>query len=91
MSRASKAHASQDIMMMLSILPDEALLTDEYTSSVQELFLLHQALHPEFLSNQQLLRNGVSDHPKSPILRSAVTKIIILNLYHLFCCTSTAI
>lgn len=26
----------------------------------QELFLLHQALNPDFLSNQQLLRNGVS-------------------------------
>jgi len=27
---------------------------------MQELFLLHQALSPEFLSNQNLLRNGVS-------------------------------
>lgn len=32
----------------------------ELVSSVQELFLLHQALNPDFLSNQQLLRNGVS-------------------------------
>ncbi|XP_031379169.1 VAN3-binding protein isoform X2 [Punica granatum] len=29
------------------------------SGEVRELFLLHQALNPEFLSNQQLLRNGL--------------------------------
>ncbi|XP_010047271.2 VAN3-binding protein [Eucalyptus grandis] len=29
------------------------------SGEVRELFLLHQALNPEFLSNQQLLRNGI--------------------------------
>ncbi|CAO2825966.1 unnamed protein product [Amaranthus hypochondriacus] len=35
--------------------PVSPRLSDE----TKELFLLHQALHPEFLSNQQLLRNGL--------------------------------
>ncbi|XP_030530715.1 VAN3-binding protein isoform X2 [Rhodamnia argentea] len=29
------------------------------SGEVRELFLIHQALNPEFLSNQQLLRNGI--------------------------------
>lgn len=31
-----------------------------YSYGLQELFLLHQALNPEFVCNQQLLKNGVT-------------------------------
>ncbi|KMT18026.1 hypothetical protein BVRB_2g032200 [Beta vulgaris subsp. vulgaris] len=38
---------------------DSPPISPRVSDETKELFLLHQALHPDFLSNQQLLRNGL--------------------------------
>ncbi|KAL8537206.1 hypothetical protein ACS0TY_012400 [Phlomoides rotata] len=45
----------QNQALLASVSPPE---TPRGSDDAKEIFLLHQALNPEFLSNQQLLRNG---------------------------------
>ncbi|KAL9226832.1 hypothetical protein vseg_002599 [Gypsophila vaccaria] len=54
----AKAMLSKDYQAE-SLQSESPPISPRGSDETKELFLLHQALHPEFLSNQQLLKNGL--------------------------------
>ncbi|XP_074276497.1 VAN3-binding protein isoform X2 [Silene latifolia] len=54
---ANAAMLSKDYLESLQ--GESPPISPRRSDETKELFLLHQALHPEFLSNQQLLKNGL--------------------------------